>query len=663
MVSRRPHWPFVVLLLIVALAAFLRFWRLDQLPPGLYHDEAYYGLDALSLLRGETFPRFYEGWELYANDAHAARPAAPTRFPVFFEGNYGREPLHVYLIALSIRLFGHTPWAVRAVPAAAGTLAVLTTWLAARALFPPDERRPFGGELLPLLAAFSLAVLYPALHFSRFGIRAMTLLPPMTLAVWAFWRGWRQASAGWLGLGGFFVGLSLYTFAAGRLFPLVFILFGGYLLLTDAASVRERWRGLAAATVVALLTAAPLLLYFIRYPYFFVFRMAYVANRGQGAVEGAPALTWLLNVGRVIGGFFWRGETHPRHNLPGRPFLDPAQAVLLIAGVAHGLRRWRRPEYAFTLLWFGVMTLPSILSGDAPHFGRLIGAAPAAALLIAIGLTWLAERLGRVALPRWAAPAVVIALCALSLTLTARDYFGRYAAMPDLPRDFYRADWALGRFAADRPPETTLYLSPSQEEMATIYFALGDPDRLRSFNGEAGLIVVGIPGRPALYLIRPTAVSTLAGLQAYFPEGTTGAPGDDFIPFELPAAAPRMRLANVAAADFGGVIRLAGYETAREGDNLLVSLAWEALSPPPQNYTAFVHVLDAAGTLIAQADRPPAGYPTGDWRPGEIVIDHFVVELPAGLPPGEYRLQTGFYDPATVARLGDAVELDVVTLP
>ena len=56
-------------------------------------------------------------------------------------------------------------------------------------------------QLLPLLAAFSLAVLYPALHFSRFGIRAMTLLPPMTLAVWACWRGWRQGSAGWLGLG------------------------------------------------------------------------------------------------------------------------------------------------------------------------------------------------------------------------------------------------------------------------------------------------------------------------------------------------------------------------------------------------------------------------------------------------------------------------------
>jgi 4-amino-4-deoxy-L-arabinose transferase-like glycosyltransferase len=663
MVSRRPSWPSLVLLAIVLLAAFLRFWRLEQLPPGLYHDEAYYGLDALSLLRGETFPRFYEGWELYANDAHAERPAAPTRFPVFFEGNYGREPLHVYLMALSIRLFGNTPFAARVVSAAAGTLAVLTTWLAARALFPPDEARPGRGELLPLLAAFTLAVLYPALHFSRFGIRAMTLLPPMTLAVWAFWRGWRSGSAAWLGLAGFFVGLTLYTFAAGRLFPFVFVLFGGYLLLTDWAGLRRQWRGLAAATAVAVLTAAPLLLYFIRYPYFFVFRMAYVANRGEGAVAGAPALTWLLNVGRVVGGFFWRGEIHLRHNLPGRPFLDPAQAALLIVGVAQSVRRWRWPEYAFTLLWLGVMCLPSILSGDAPHFGRLIGAAPAAAVLVAVGLTWLVERLDQAARPRWVAPAVVVGLCAFSLALTARDYFGRYAAQPDLARDFYLADWELGRFAASRPADTTLYLSPSQEEMATIYFALGDPDRLRSFNGETGLISAGIPDQPSLYLIRPAAASTLANLQEYFPEGVTGAAGDNFIPFEAPADAARMRLANPATADFGDVIRLVGHETARDGDNLTVSLAWQATTAPLLDYTAFVHVLDAAGTLIAQTDRPPAGYPTGDWRPGEIVIDHFVVELPAGLPPGIYRLQTGFYDPATVARLGEPADLGTVVLP
>jgi len=662
MAVRRPHWPILVLLLVIALAAVLRFWRLGELPPGLYHDEAYYGLDALSLLRGETFPRFYEGWELYANDAHAQRPATPTRFPVFFEGNYGREPLHVYLMALSIRLFGNTPFAVRAVSAAAGTLAVFTTWLAARALFPPSDERPWRGELLPLLAAFSLAVIYPALHFSRFGIRAMTLLPPATLAVYAFWRGWRGRSSLWLALAGFFVGLSLYTFAAGRLFPFVFVLFGGYLLLTDRPALREQWRGLAAATAAALLTAAPLLLFFARYPYFFVFRMAYVANRGKGVVEDAPALTWLLNVGRVLGGLFWRGETHLRHNLPGRPYLDTIQSALFLLGVVRGLRFWRAPEHAFLLIWFGVMLLPSILSGDAPHFGRLSGAAPAAAILIGSGGAWLAERIERAAGLRLAL-ASVVALCAISLALTTRDTFGRYAAHPDLARDFYQADWQIGRYAAAQPDDATLYLSPSQEEMATIYFALGDPDRLRSFNGQDGLIPAGVPGRPAVYLVRPAAEETWANLQAFFPTGTRGEAGEEFVSFHVPAGAERIRTEQQADADFGGLIRLAGYTVEQADGRLWVTLAWRSSAAVPDDYTAFVHLLDSGGALAAQTDRPPAGYPTSDWRPGEIVVDRFAIDLPPDLADGEYHLQTGFYDPATVTRLGDAAGLGTIAIP
>ena len=45
---------------------------------------------------------------------------------------------------------------------------------------------------------------------------------------------------------------------------------------------------------------------------------------------------------------------------------------------------------------------------------------------------------------------------------------------------------------AAQPAGTVLYLSPTQEEMATIYFALGDPDRLRSFNGGDGLLAADL---------------------------------------------------------------------------------------------------------------------------------------------------------------------------
>lgn len=666
MASRRHLWLSFTLLSIIMLAAFLRMWRLDSLPPGLYHDEAYYGLDALSLLQGKTFPQFYEGWEQYAQDAHAARPATPTRFPVFFEGNYGREPLHVYLVALSIRLFGATPLAIRAVAAFAGTLAVLTTYLAARALFPPDRSRVYGGEFLPLFAAFTLAVLYPAITFSRFGIRAMTMLPCVTLAVFAFWSGYRSAggrSAVWYGLAGFFVGLSLYTFASARLFPLVFVLFGFYWFLRDRTGFLASWRQLVVAILVALGTAAPLLIFFARYPYFFFFRIAYVANRGAGVVEDSPLQTWLMNIGRVLLGLFWRGETHLRHNLPGRPYLDPVQAILAGLGLWVAIRTIRRYESVFLLIWFVVMLLPSILSGDAPHFGRLTGVAAPVAILVAVGAEQFLEFLTR-RLPqqRRVVPSIIAALVAFSLTLTVRDYFGRYASHPDLARDFYRDDWEMGQFAARQPAETTLYLTPPQEEMATIFFALADPQRLHSFNGEDGLVAAGITGHPSLYLVRPDAVRTAELLQERFPDGQWVEAQAGFKPFFVSTDDGPAPLNRPAIGSFDDLVDLTGYEINRRPDSIDVQLIWQAKQSLLRDYTIFVHLLDNEGTLVTQADRPPTGYPTSQWRPGEFVVDTLRVPLPSDLAPGTYTLTTGFYYLPTLERLGKEVRLEDVVV-
>lgn len=671
--TRQVTW--LALAAIGLLAAFLRFWNLGGLPPGLYHDEAYNGLDALSLLQGKTFPQFYEGWELYAQDAHADNPPVETRFPVFFEGNYGREPLHVYLMALSIALLGATPTAVRAVPALAGVLGVLATWWAARALLQGwwtqgERRAALLTTLVPLLAAFTLAVLYPAVHFSRFGLRVMLFVPVAALAVGCFWRGVNAAERQgrvwvWFAAAGLFLGLGIYTFAAARLLPLLWVLFVPLWLWRERGALRRFLGPLAVMALTALLVALPLLLFFWRYPYFFVFRIAYVANKGKGAVEGRPWQTWLLNVGRVVGGLLWQGETHLRHNLPGRPFLDPLQAFFFLAGVIRTVWRGLEPRRLFLLLWLAVMLLPSILSGDAPHFGRMMGAAVPAAILVALGAAWaaewLAERLdgrlhGRGDAVVWA---VVALAFGLSAWMTVRDYFGRYAAHPDLARDFYLDEWQMGLFAAGYPPETGLYLTPTQEELATIYFALQDPERLRNYNGAAGAIPAGVPGTPNLYLARPNNDTSLQLLQAYFPEGSMGLTMPTYLPFEVPADAPRNRAARAIAHEFGDGLALVGWETAQDADHLAVRLVWQraqAGEPPAQSYTGFVHLVDGAGQVVAQLDRPPGGYPTGDWRPGEVVADLYTVDI-AGLSPGTYTLVTGFYDPVTLERLGVAAVL------
>ena len=663
------------LLAVILLAAFFRFWQLESLPPGLYHDEAYNGLDALSLNQGKLFPQFYEGWEGYAADAHAEQPAKATRFPVFFEGNYGREPLHIYLMALSINLFGATPFAIRAIPAAAGVLAVAATFLAARMLFSEREEAD-GSYLVPLLAALVVAILYPAIHFSRFGIRAMVFVPVETMAVACFWWGVsrrekkklaKSDAATWLIflLSGFFLGLALYTFAASRLLPLVWIIFVPLWFLQDREAFWIHWRHVAGMAGAALLTSLPLLLFFLRYPYYFVFRIAYVANRGKGVIEGRPGMTWLLNVGRVLRGLLWQGETHLRHNLPGRPYLDPIQAVFFLLGVIKTLRRIAQPRFQFLLIWFVVMLLPSILSGDAPHFGRLSGAAVPMAILVALGIAWLYDRLRLIKWGRYgsggaqkATILIIVSLLMASTLWSAVDYFVRYAQHPDLATDFYLADWQLGQYAREEGADSLVYLSPTQEELATILYALEDGERLRNYSSSQELVPAGVPGTAALYLLRADEQAELAALRAYFPEGKPGREIEGYLPLKVGADAARNRLAAETDLDFGQAIRLIGLSIAGDDESLQVRLAWQGEAEMEKNYTAFIHLVNGAGNLLAQQDRQPAGYPTSDWQPGEVVVDSFAVSRPDGLAADdEISLRTGFYYLPTSEALGETVEL------
>ncbi|MBK8430311.1 MAG: hypothetical protein IPL28_02975 [Chloroflexi bacterium] len=195
------------------------------------------------------------------------------------------------------------------------------------------------------------------------------------------------------------LGLGLYIYAAGRMMPLLFALFVPLWFALDRGAIRRFWKPVGLMAAVSLFTAAPLLLYFWRYPYFLFFRSSYVATHGAGVVEGRPWLTRWYNLGRVLRGLFWQGETHFRHNLPARPLLDGVQSVLFALGFwAEGQRgrgaeeknsAIRNPQSAiptlFLLLWLAVMLLPSILSSDAPHFGRLSGAYPVLAIFIGRG--------------------------------------------------------------------------------------------------------------------------------------------------------------------------------------------------------------------------------------------------------------------------------------
>jgi hypothetical protein len=133
-------------------------------------------------------------------------------------------------------------------------------------------------------------------------------------------------------------------------------------------------------------------------------------------------------------------------------------------------------------------------------------------------------------------------------------------------------------------------------------------------------------------------------------------------------------------AILGGAIRLWGYEIetpvgkVHPGEELHVTLVWRDELPVDGDYRVFLHLMDENESLLAQDDGVPANWtrPTTTWRPGEIIVDHYSLKVPADVPASAAYLWVGMYDPGGSGRLPvlgakpgepeDRILLDVVII-
>jgi hypothetical protein len=116
------------------------------------------------------------------------------------------------------------------------------------------------------------------------------------------------------------------------------------------------------------------------------------------------------------------------------------------------------------------------------------------------------------------------------------------------------------------------------------------------------------------------------------------------------------------AKQLAGRVALVGYdvdERFAQPDGIVpITLYWQAQSLLSLRYKVFVHLLspplaeEQAG-VVAQADDFPAcgASPTNTWSPGALTRDRHLLKLPPDLPPGDYTLLVGMYEPDLNLRL------------
>ena len=87
-------------------------------------------------------------------------------------------------------------------------------------------------------------------------------------------------------------------------------------------------------------------------------------------------------------------------------------------------------------------------------------------------------------------------------------------------------------------------------------------------------------------------------------------------------------------------------------DHLELTLFWQTRQKIKTNYTIFVHLVRPDGELIAQRDQQPLNdfFPTKIWPTGQPLQDEYVLPLPEKMESGAYQLFVGMYDPLSMQR-------------
>lgn len=624
------RWGWALLLLAVITAVFLRFWQLGEMPPGLYHDEAYNGLDAASVL--------VEGPSL------------------FFEANNGREPAYILLTSLAVAALGQTTLAVRLMAAIVGSLTVIAVYLLADCWF---------GRKVGLLSAWMWAITLWPVHLSRIGLRSITMVPLMALAFWLGTLAFRKQKVWLWFLSGLVYGLSYYTYLAIRFTPLLLLLLLLFLLWRDER--KRLWPGVGWFVLGAGIILLPLALMFFQQPDMLLGRTGQVSILNPEINGGDLFGTLLKQIGLALGMFFWRGDNILRHNPVGRPVFDVLMLAPFLIGLAWSIVHWKRPQALAILLWVGVMLWPTILAEDTPHFLRSVGVLPAAIIFPAIGLAWIWDW---ARLPIWLRKGVVGLLIVGSLFITVRDYVN-YSRQPDVAYLFETAVTDLAESVNAQKEGTAVYLDEERfwQKYSTLRYLIPKekvivyrPDELVDIN--KGAVIYSYP-----YISQSFVKEFLSSPALVAVEVGSLARGDletQAVPLYLQYSvmdAPDLR----KMATFGGYVDLYQVDMAQTDEgSLLVDLVWEIT---PENYelinsgnsvlvvhpstisTVFVHVVGPNG-LIAQSDSPPAnGFMQPEWwQPGLFLRDRHEIAVPDDFDIDDYQLHIGWYDSLTQTR-------------
>lgn len=366
---------------IFALAALLRVYKLNEIPPGVNRDEASIGYTAYSL--------FKTGRDEYG-----------LLFPISFQ-SFGdwKLPFYIYTTIPFVAVFGLSEFAVRLPSALFGIATVGLTFFLIKQLF--------NNQILSFLTMFLLAISPWHIHLSRVESESNTAVFFITLAVFLFLKSMRSYQ--WLIIpSALAFALTYYIYAGNYIFTTL-LLFGIFVFYRSQIP-----RTKLTYTAVFL---------FIIFFGFIVSQTVFSANKtklsGIG-IFGDPALVHakieiprnehpeqksvflkifhnrpIFGIEKFIQNYFnsfspqflfIRGGENKAHNISNFGNMYLVEAPFIFLGIVWLLNIKKTREYKLLIWWVLIAPVAASLTKDAPHTNRMFAIFPMLPLLTALGI-------------------------------------------------------------------------------------------------------------------------------------------------------------------------------------------------------------------------------------------------------------------------------------
>ena len=342
----------ILLILILTIAALLRFYQLGHNPPELYVDEVSNGYNAYSILK--------TAMDEYGN-------FLPLTFRAF--GDYN-PALSVYLLVPAIVVFGLNEFAVRFPSALLGTLTVLLTYFLAKKLFE-ETKYKFS---IAHISALLLAISPWHLQFSRYDHEANFMVFFVVLGTTLFLFSKNNYRV--LVLSAISFAATLNTYQGAKIWVPVILM--ALVLIYKKQLLKWKLKLLIPALIVIVGTI----------PIVTNLQQSTIRARSAGIFEKEEPVKLFISgyLSHFSPNFlFVTPDNIGRHSIPGMGHLYIFELPLILAGIIFAIRS-KTPHKKFLFAWLLLAPIPAALATPTPHALRSITFLPIFSILAAIGL-------------------------------------------------------------------------------------------------------------------------------------------------------------------------------------------------------------------------------------------------------------------------------------